>query len=188
MSLKKLSWEITPREGKKRKLSNLSLTLILFLFLEIGLFFSGDIHPDDTKIYLFFILGTIGLFVFLLIINYFKKYPKRSYQLSSRGICLRLNNFKKCYNWDDFDYFYETPGVKEGRQTKKVKGLKEIEQQTTRPFYLKLKPKNIFQRILKGTVVVYGEPNNLIPLTDFLSAHLTKKEKLWVGFVRYYFK
>jgi len=134
----------------------------------------------------------LGAHITLLIMNHFNKYPDRSYSLTEEKLCVGENEIEQCYQWSDFECFYETPGAKNqfllGEQLRRRLRLDSIDKQTKKPFYLEFRTKPGWQKIKKEVLVIYAEPDNVKQVFDFLSEKIKRKEKIWGGLVNYRFK
>jgi len=217
MIMENLSWEITAREKKER--TQKLIFRVWFPFIILGIVAATIGYPALftyhflTKGWIYILrqifytmIGVIGSFLLLLLINKLIPYKERTYFLDNNGIIISKGKKKKQYLWNEFEYFYpyskryipepprDLPQLHPqdsigGPEREKIFSAEQ--QIVGEIFYLKKKPKNIFSRLYKSFVAIYSEPNNTRAINKFLSNYLqrrTMKATSDLGLIFYEFK
>jgi len=181
-----LSWEINPLDRRKQIQKGILIIVPLFFPVVIwALIKSGGLNFRQI---IYTILGLIIFSLFVLLVNKFIPYPKRSYFLNNDSITISKGNKTKKYVWNDFECFYPYSERYNAAQSEMVQARKNIEGDI---FYLKVKPKTATSKLTKVFTVVYSGANNSQLVKAFLLNHLPIEPMTGttdLGFVFYEFQ
>lgn len=111
-----LTWEITPSEKREQVKNFISKTwlvlvgLVVFsLFYYVSGFFSWMLFEEIKPVIFRVVYVAIGVAIFVglfFILNKFILYRLRTYRLDNTGITISKGKKKKCFSWNEFEYFY----------------------------------------------------------------------------------
>lgn len=189
-----LKWEITDTEKRKRTREGIKRKIPYVFPMLVSAAVIEYFKINSYILPLIFVVAIILGFLVVYVATYIYPYKKRQYVIDDSGIYVARGKKNRKYIWEDFDYFFSDPDRKsygdsnyknKEKRESFVKDIKNIEGET---FFLKLKPSDVFLRLINNVLVIYTEPDNRDKVYNFLSQKLTERNGLNVSFVHYQFK